>query len=88
MCDRDIIYQLEGVVEIDDSFFGAPKPGSKRGRGAKKNIVIIALSHNFSGSPMFLKMEPVNNLKGSTVIDFAIRNLKENVKGTLYKLYT
>ena len=53
MCDRDIIYQLEGVVEIDDSFFGAPKPGSKRVRGAKKNTVIIALSTIFQALPCF-----------------------------------
>ena len=89
MCDRDTSYQLEGIVEIDDSFFGAPKPGSKRGRGAKKNTVIIALSLNSSGNPMFLKMEPVNNLKGSTVIDFARRNLRKNVRisSDLYSSY-
>ena len=80
MCNRDENYQLEGVVEIDDSFFTAPKHGSKRGRGTEKKAVMAALSYNSSGDPLFLKMEPVKDLKGDTVLDFAKRNLKDGVK--------
>jgi len=44
MADRDARYQLAGLVEIDESFFGPAAPG-KRGRGAAgKELVIVAVS--------------------------------------------
>jgi len=44
MADRDARYTLAGLVEIDESFFGASFSG-KRGRGAeKKELVIVAIS--------------------------------------------
>ena len=33
MTERDANYKLAGLIEMDDTYFGAPKPG-KRGRGA------------------------------------------------------
>ena len=33
LADRDADYKLAGLIEMDDTYFGAPKPG-KRGRGA------------------------------------------------------
>src|SRR4030042_1233666 len=33
LADRDAHYKLAGLIEMDDTYFGAPKPG-KRGRGA------------------------------------------------------
>jgi transposase-like protein len=35
--------QLSGDVEVDETFLGGPKPGGKRGRGAVKNLVVIAI---------------------------------------------
>jgi len=44
MADRDAIYKLAGLVEIDESFYG-PSTSSKRGRGAEnKGKLIIAVS--------------------------------------------
>ena len=37
MCDRDSKYALAGIVEMDDSFFGAPTEGGKRGRDTEKS---------------------------------------------------
>jgi hypothetical protein len=43
MEDRDAQYKLGGLLEVDDSYFGAKKPG-KRGRGAfGKGKVVIAV---------------------------------------------
>ena len=40
---RDANYQLAGLIEMDDTYFGAPKPG-KRGRGAAgKAKVVVAV---------------------------------------------
>jgi transposase-like protein len=35
--------RLSGEVEIDETFLGGPKPGGKRGRGAIKTLVLIAV---------------------------------------------
>lgn len=44
MEERDSRYALAGLVEMDESYFGSPKPG-KKGRGAEgKRPVLIAVS--------------------------------------------
>jgi hypothetical protein len=50
MGDRDENYQLSGVVEMDEAFFGAKKEGGKRGRGTEKTPVAIGLSLNEKGN--------------------------------------
>jgi hypothetical protein len=43
MAERDSYYKLAGLIEMDDTYFGAPKPG-KRGRGAAgKAKVVVAV---------------------------------------------
>jgi transposase-like protein len=44
MSDRDAMYKLAGLLEIDESFFG-PSGSGKRGRGTEgKSLVIVAVS--------------------------------------------
>jgi transposase-like protein len=71
MGNRDEKYLLQGIVEFDDSYFGGPKGGGKRGRGTKKAKVLAAVSKNEEGKPKFLKLRVVPNLKGPTVGKFA-----------------
>ena len=71
MKDRDSQYLLDGLVEMDDAYFGAKKEGSKRGRGTDKAKVIVGLSINDQGHPQYLKMEVVHDLKRQTLADFA-----------------
>src|SRR3974390_399424 len=40
MADRDAAYQLAGLLEMDDTYFGATKPG-KRGRGAAGKAKVV-----------------------------------------------
>ena len=44
MGQRDATHQLSGVIEFDDSYFGGPTVGKKRGRGTEKVAVFVALS--------------------------------------------
>lgn len=45
MRDRDSTYTLQGMIEMDESFFGGPgEGGDKRGRGTKKTMVVIEAS--------------------------------------------
>jgi hypothetical protein len=58
MGDRDARYQLAGIVEVDDSYFGGPKSGGKRGRGTEKAKVIVAVSLDKKGRPGYAKTSP------------------------------
>jgi hypothetical protein len=43
MAERDAGYKLAGLIELDDTYVGGPKPG-KRGRGAAgKSKVVVAV---------------------------------------------
>jgi transposase-like protein len=77
MGNRDEKYLLQGIVEFDDSYFGGPKGGGKRGRGTKKTKVLQAVSKDAEGKPKFLKMWVVPNLKGPTVGKFAAAVIAE-----------
>jgi hypothetical protein len=43
MGDRDAGYKLAGLVEMDETYFGGPKRGKKRGRGTEKTQVLVAV---------------------------------------------
>ncbi|MGM0879371.1 MAG: IS1595 family transposase, partial [Bacillota bacterium] len=76
MRKRDAEYTLAGIVELDDAFFGAPSEGGKRGRGTDKTNVLVGLSLNKKGNPLYLKMEVVPDIKGKTLIDFAEKSIQ------------
>lgn len=78
MGKRDGRYLLSGIVEFDDSYFGGPKGGGKRGRGTKKAKVLVAVSKTEDGKPQYLKMQVVPNLRGGTIGRFAADNIAEN----------
>ena len=77
---REERYLLDGIIELDDTYLGSPTHGKKRGRGTEKTKIIVALSKNEAGCPMYLKMTDVPNLKGVTVGKFAAKNIHEGSK--------
>lgn len=89
MAGRDSEYMLSGIVEMDDTYFGAPAEGGKRGRGTQKTIVMVAVSKTESGKPNYLKMKVLDNLKGETVGDFAKANIVKGstVQSDAYRSY-
>lgn len=77
-------YQLEGIVTVDEAYFtgkddidGKPK---KRGRGTSKSKVIVAVSVNEKGYPMYAKMQVVSDFKAKTVEKFANKKIKKGSK--------
>ena len=59
LADRDANYKLAGLIEMDDTYFGAPKPG-KRGRGAAgKAKVVVAVETPTEKKPRFAAMRMV-----------------------------
>ena len=89
MINRDEKYHLLGIVEMDDAYFGGPDESGKRGRGTEKTKVLIGLSLEKDGSPKFVKMEVINNIKGETVAGFAGNNIApgSTIKSDGYRSY-
>lgn len=61
MKERDSLYMLSGLVEMDDAYFGAPSKG-KDGRGTNKSKAVIALSKDDKNHPAFLRIEVIHEV--------------------------
>jgi len=57
MGERDGHYRLDGLVELDASFFGSPKEGGCRGRCVSKQKVLVGLSRTPEGKPGRLRLK-------------------------------
>jgi hypothetical protein len=76
MSDRDALYSLAGLIEMDESFFG-PK-GTTKGRGSeRKSTVLCAISlyrdREGEERPGFAHMQVVDNAAADTIEDFLER---------------
>ena len=75
MKGRDADYLLSGTVDMDDSFFGAARVGSKRGRGTDKTAVVFGVSFDRKGRPEYLKAKVVETVDGKVLSAFATENI-------------
>ena len=89
MAERDNGYMLKGIVELDDTYLGKAKKGGKRGRGTKKNKVVVAISKDEEGKPQYVKMQVVTDLKAKTIAKFAKSSIVEGatVQTDAYRSY-
>ncbi|MFB6367929.1 IS1595 family transposase [Paenibacillus elgii] len=89
MGDRDAHYQLAGLVELDDAFFGAPTEGGKRGRGTDQTPVLVGVSLNKQGAPQFVKMQVIPDVKGKTLVEFAKQHIEpgSTISSDAYRSY-
>ena len=67
MANRDERYQLTGLVELDESFFGATKEGGRRGRGTAKTKVLVGLSLDHLGRPCYLRFKVLPRINRNTL---------------------
>lgn len=89
MGERDASYTLAGIVEVDDTFFGAPTEGGKRRRGTKQTPVIVTLSLDKKGCPKYLKMQVIPDVKGATLVGFAQKYIEADstISSDKYRSY-
>jgi hypothetical protein len=66
LADRDAHYQLAGLIEMDDTYFGVPKPG-KRGRGAAGKAKVAAAVETPENKPRFAVMHMVPRVSGQEI---------------------
>jgi transposase-like protein len=67
MGEREENSFLNGIVELDESFFGAPGEGGKRGRGTDKTPVLVSVSLSEEHKPRFARMKVVENVDSAAV---------------------
>ena len=70
MGQRDKTHRINGTIEFDDTYFGGPTVGQKRGRGTEKAKVFVAMSLDKRGNPLYTKMQVTQNIKRSSVKKF------------------
>lgn len=62
--------QLSGNIEVDESFIGGPKQDGKRGRGAVKSIVAIAIEIMEPKGFGRLRMRQIPDASGDSLVPF------------------
>lgn len=67
---RDLLADL---IEVDETYLGTPTHGGKRGKGAIKTPVIIAVELSDLYKPRRVRLERVERLSGETANAFAQR---------------
>lgn len=90
MAARDANYQLAGLVELDDAYFGGKKAPGKRGRGAEKKIpVMVGVQLNEKNQPQYVCMIAVDNLSEQSVSEASKEHIKEGsaIKSDAYSSY-
>jgi transposase-like protein len=66
MADRDRLYTLDGIVDLDDAFFGGVKHG-KVGRGTTRVKAVVAVSMDDNEHPQHAKILVVDSWTQSDV---------------------
>ncbi len=89
MRDRDSNYQLAGIIEMDDSYFGGTKGGDKRGRGTRKTTVLIEAS-TYEEAMTYARMNVVDAVKSKHVLETINKDIQPNqvIKTDGFKAYT
>lgn len=71
---RDERYILGGIVEFDDSYFGAGLKGKIEGKGGRargNQAVFVAVSKDAEGHPVYLRMQVTKNVQSESIAEFA-----------------
>jgi transposase-like protein len=90
MAARDAHYQLAGLIELDDAYFGGKKVPGKRGRGSgKKTPVLVGVQLNENNRPQYAQMVAVGNLSEPSISQATQEHIKEGsaIKTDAYSSY-
>ncbi len=81
MAEQDRRYELKGIVELDDAYFGGTNKEAKRGRGTTQSKVLVAISTDIEKKHAgFVKMKKKEKLDKNTVNKFVEENVEPGSK--------
>ena len=75
MADRDSIYRLGGLVEVDDAFVGGKRSGGKCGRGAEGKTAVLVAVESRGKKAGFIAMETTPSVSADNIRQFTKRHL-------------
>jgi transposase-like protein len=82
MGKRDNNYFLDGIVQLDEAYFGGPK--GKQGRGTEKTVAFVAVSTTISDEraliPLFAKIRVSDKLSTEAATDFVTEAIEPGSK--------
>jgi transposase-like protein len=77
MKNRDDCKALNGLLLIDDAYWGGKKRDGKRGRGATgKMPLVAALSLSAEGHPLYLKLSHLSGFTKDEISDWSAKHLR------------
>jgi transposase-like protein len=79
MAHRDMMYKLNGTVEMDEAYFGAPDR-ERRGRATRRAKAIIAVGLTEDEKPRFIKINTIKRLDSRSVKAFAVSGIAKGSK--------
>jgi len=79
MAHRDSLYQLGGLIEVDDALVGGKRPG-KRGRGAIGKTSVLVACESKESEAGYVAMKAVKSVNHKTVKDFVNKRISEGQK--------
>lgn len=72
----DDSFALNGLVELDDAYWGGKRSGGKRGRGAPgKTPFLAAIARNEKGHPIHMRMSKVNSFSSQEVRKWSLKHI-------------
>jgi len=78
MKEEDDGSPLEGVIQLDDAYWGGERHGQKNGRGApNKTPFVAAVSCTSDGRPVGLRMTVVEGFRSAAISGWARRHVKQ-----------
>lgn len=77
MADRDSQYKLAGLVEMDDSYYGAKNVPGKRGRGADKKSKVLVAVELKDDRPLYASIQVVDSLTSENIEEVTNNNVEE-----------
>ena len=75
LAGREANYKLAGLIELDDTYSGAPKPG-KRGRGAADKAKVVVAGETLADEPGFAAMWMVPRISSTEIQPLVRKRLR------------
>jgi transposase-like protein len=71
MREKEDLHFLQGIIHVDDAYFGGELSGGKAGRGSENKVPFVAaLELNDEGRPIYIKLDRVNGFTGAAIEDW------------------